>query len=395
MAELALRLLHNLRWQDGVDIVLLTAILSVTYRLIRRTVALQVVLALFILIAGTHVASELGLVLTSYLLSAVGGVAAIALVVLFQSEIRRTLARLNPAHWLRRNRAKGNRLDHNAIVADAAFALAARKKGALIVIPRWDALADHVTAGTAIDARLSAALIETIFASAAPLHDGAVVVRDGKLQRAGAVLPLATEGADPSHGTRHRAALGLARLTDALVVCVSEEHGTVCLAHDDQLEPMPDKAQLRLDLQLLGATGTPPARSTSGSVGRWLRTLAPHVLILGGVIGVWTALALDRSNAVTRNVPLQIRGLDDGVTVDPPRISNVAVELRSSRRELERLPASAVEAYVELTRNAFGTRSYRVRTRAPAGIEIASFTPETVQITARPAPAAGAGGSAK
>jgi diadenylate cyclase len=387
MTELGLRLLHNLRWQDVVDILLLTVILSIAYRLIRRTVAVQVALALIILIVGTRVSSEVGLVLTSYLLSAAGAITGIAIVVLFQTEIRRTLARLNPVNWLRRHPTKGNRLDGSTIVAEAAFALAARKKGALIVIPRWDPLADHVTAGTIIDARISAALIETIFTSSAPLHDGAVVIRDGNLQRAGVVLPLATERADPSHGTRHRAALGLARATDALVVCVSEEHGTVSLAHDEVLETMTDKAQLRRDLQLLGTTGAPRSRSTSAGWGMRLKTLLPHVLILIGVMGVWAALALHRSYAVTRTVPLEIRGVDDGMIVDPPRQSNVAVALRSSRQELDRMPAGAVEAYVELPRNAFGTRSYRVRTRAPAGIDITSFTPDTVQVTTRPAPA--------
>jgi uncharacterized protein (TIGR00159 family) len=381
-------LLHNLHWQDVVDILILTVILSVAYQLFRRTVAVPVAVALLILIAGTRIASELGLVLTSYLLSAIGAVAAIAILVLFQTEIRRTLARLNPMRWLRRQPAKGNRLDESAIVAEAAFALAARKKGALIVIPRWDPLADHVTAGTAIDARVSAALIETIFTSSAPLHDGAVVVRDDRLQRAGAVLPLATERADPTHGTRHRAALGLARVSDALVVCVSEEHGTVSLAHDDHLEPMADKAQLRQDLQVLGTTGAPRVRPASAGLG-WLRILVPHVLILVGVVGAWAALALDRSSVITRAIPLEIRGVDEGTIVDPPRPISVAVELRSSRRELKRLPPGSVEAYVELPRNAYGTRSYRVRTRAPAGIDITNFVPDTVQITARPAGGSG------
>jgi diadenylate cyclase len=394
MAGFLARLLHNLRWQDVVDILLLTALFSILYRLIRRTVAVQVALALLILIAGSWGARELGLILTSYLLSGVGAVAAVAIVVLFQGEIRRTLARLNPARWWRRGPAKGNRLDENTIIAEAAFALAERRKGALIVIPRWDPLADHVTAGTAIDARVSAALIETIFTSSAPLHDGAVVVRDGKLQRAGAVLPLATERADPMHGTRHRAALGLARATDALVVCVSEEHGTVSLAHDDQLETMADKAQLRRDLQLLGTTGA-RARLSSAGLGSRLQTLLPHLVILIGVLSAWATLALDRSNAVTRSIPLEVRGVSDGMLVDLPRQSSVAVEMRSSRRELERLPPGAVEAYVELPRNPFGTRNYRVRTRAPAGIEITSFTPETVQVTARPAAAGNPNGTGK
>jgi diadenylate cyclase len=380
-------LLHTLRWQDVVDILLLTLIVSVAYRLIRRTVAVQVVLALIILLAGSWIANELGLILTSYLLSAVSAVATIAIVVLFQTEIRRTLARLNPSRWLRHSPAKGNRLDEAAIVAEAAFSLAARKKGALVVIPRSDPLADYVTAGTIIEARVSVALIETIFTSSSPLHDGAVVVREGRILRAGVVLPLATERADLSHGTRHRAALGLARATDALVVCVSEECGTVSLAHDEVLEAMADHVQLRRTLQVLGTSGAPRSESAPARLATSLGTFLPHFAIFIGVVGAWAALALDRSHAVTRIVPLEIRGIGEEMVVDPPRQNSVAVGLRSSRRELDRLPPGAVEAYVELSNTSLGSRNYRVLTRAPAGIEITSFVPEIVQVSAHQRPA--------
>jgi diadenylate cyclase len=377
-------LLHSLRWQDIVDILLLTLVASGTYRLIRRTVAVQVALGLAVLLAGSWAANYFGLILTSYLLSAIGAIAAIAIVVLFQSEIRRALGRINPSRWFDRGPTKSNRLDAAAIVTESAFSLAERKKGALIVIPRWDQVFDHVTAGTVVEARLSVPLIDAIFTSTSPLHDGAVVLREGRVLRAGVVLPLATESADPKHGTRHRAALGLARATDAMVVCVSEEYGTVSLAHDDMLEGMPDKNNLRTALQLLGSTG--PRRDRLGATNppSPLTSSLPHLAILIGVVGAWAALALDRSHAITRVVPLEIRGVTDGIAVDPPRQSNVAVELRSSRRELERLLPSAVEAYVELQDNSFGSHVYRIHARAPAGIEVASFVPDTVQIVSRP-----------
>jgi diadenylate cyclase len=382
MASLLGRLLHSLRWQDVVDIAVLTLVASATYRLIRRTVAVQVALGLAILLAGSWVANYVGLILTSRVLSSISAISAVAIVVLFQSDIRRAMGRVNPSRWFGRSPTKTNRLDASSIVADAAFSLAARGKGALIVIPRWDLVFDHVTAGTVVEARLSAALIDAIFTSTSPLHDGAIVLRDGRVMRAGVVLPLATENTDPTHGTRHRAALGLARATDALIVCVSEERSTVSLAHDDQLELMPDKNHLRTTLQLLGsATSRRDRAIASGST--WT-SLLPHVAIFVGVVGAWAALALDRSHAITRIVPLEIRGVTDGVAVDPPRQTSVAVELRSSHRELERLPADAVEAYVELQKDSFGAHVYRVHARAPAGIEVASFVPDTVQLFSRP-----------
>lgn len=377
-------LFHSLRWQDVVDVVLLTLILSGTYRLIRRTVAVQVALGLLILLVGSWIANYFGLILISYLLSGVSAVATITIVVLFQSEIRRALGRMNPSRWFEREPGKGNRLDPSAILAEAAFSLAERRKGALVVIPRWDQVFDHVTAGTVVEARLSVALIDAIFTSTSPLHDGAVVLREGRVLRAGVVLPLATETADPRHGTRHRAALGLARATDALVICVSEERGTVCLAHDDVLDPMANKAQLRAALQMLGDTNTRRDRVRTADQPSMAATVLPHLAIFVGVVGAWTALALDRSHAITRVVPLEIRGVSDTIAVDPPRQNSVAVELRSSHRELERLPAGAIEAYVELGNNSFGTRVYRIHARAPAGIEVAGFFPDTVQLTAHP-----------
>lgn len=377
-------LVHSLRWQDVVDVALLTLVLSGTYRLIRRTVAVQVALGLLILLVGSWVANSFGLILLTYLLSGVSAVATIAIVVLFQSEIRRALGRMTPSRWFERGAGKSNRLDSGAIVTEAAFSLAERRKGALMVIPRWDQVFDHVTAGTVVEARLSVALLDAIFTSASPLHDGAVVLREGRVLRAGVVLPLATETADPRHGTRHRAALGLARATDALVICVSEERGTVHLAHDDVLEEMANKAQLRNALQLLGDTGPRRDRLRAVEKPSPMATVAPHLAIFLGVVGAWAALALDRSHAITRVVPLEIRGVSDSIAVDPPRQNSIAVELRSSRRELERLPLGAIEAYVELGSGSFGTRSYRIHTRAPAGIEVTGFFPDTVQISARP-----------
>ena len=377
-------LLHSLRWQDVVDIAVLTLLASAAYRLIRRTVAVQVALGLAILLAGSWVANYFGLILASRVLSSIGSIAAIAIVVLFQSEIRRVLGRVTPSRWFGRSPTKANRLDANTIVAEAAFSLAARSKGALIVIPRWDQVFDHVTAGTVVEARLSVALIDAIFTSTSPLHDGAIVLRGSAVLRAAVVLPLATESADPTHGTRHRAALGLARATDALVVCVSEERGTVCLAHDDELESMRDESQLRTTLQLLGSASVRRERLGVASAGLPLTSLLPHLAIFVGVVAAWAALALDRSHAITRVVPLEIRGVTDGIAVDPPRQASVAVELRSSHRELEKLPLDAVEAYVELQKDSFGAHVYRIHARAPAGIEVASFVPDTVQLFARP-----------
>jgi diadenylate cyclase len=393
MHEFALTTLtRGLRWQDAVDVALLTLLFSSAYRWLRRTVAIQVAFGIATLVAGSWIANHLGLILTSYLLSAISAVATIAIVVIFQHEIRSGLNRVSPLRWLSRRRGQAAPQDSRAAIARAAFAVADHRKGGLIVIPRRDSIFEHVTAGTLVEARLSSSLIETIFTSASPLHDGAIVVSDTRLLRAGVVLPLSTETDDPSHGTRHRAAIGLARISDALIICISEERGSVCLVHDDALEAMVDEAQLFEALRRFGAgrRGDLPRTSARGllRLTGLMPRLAPHLTIFACVVAAWAALALDRSHAIARVVPLEIRGVNDGMVSDPPHYTSIAVELRSSRRELELLAPDAVEAYVDLAGTTLGAHVFRVHTSAPAGIEVASITPASVplQVRSRTAP---------
>ncbi len=377
-------LTHGLRWQDAVDVLVLTALFSWAYRWLRRTIAVQVAFGLITLLAVSWIASHLGLILTSYLLSAVSAVATIIVVVVFQHEIRRGLTRVSPLRWLSRRTASGALDDTDAIVAKAAFALAARRKGALVVLPRRDSIFDLATPGTLVDAHISVEMIETIFTSASPLHDGAVVIAADRVARAGVVLPLATEAQDPSFGTRHRAAIGLAQASDALIVCVSEERGTVHLAVGNAMTIMRDEAQLR-DALVRARPGASSALPEAGPrVRRRPANLWPHLVIFGGVLAAWAALALDRSHAVARVVPLEIRGVSNRLVFDPPRYTSVAVELRSSRRELEVLPPDAVVSFVDLSGTTVGLHTYRIVTTAPAGIEVVSETPSSIQIQIRP-----------
>ena len=205
------------------------------------------------------------------------------------------------------------------------------------------------------------------------------------------ILPLATDSATADHdadlGTRHRAALGLTDNCDALVVCVSEERGLVSLAQGETLETLDDEAALvsALARHGIGAT-SPDARKLRP---RWsARQIWPHVWTYLGVLAVvivgWAAMALDRSHAVARVVPLEIRSVGEGVAFDPPRFTSVAVELRSSERELATLPAEAVAAYVDLSGAAPGLRVFRVQTNAPRGIEVVNTSPSFIQMLLRP-----------
>jgi uncharacterized protein (TIGR00159 family) len=374
--------LHGLRWQDGADVVLLTVLFSWAYTWMRRTVAVQMTFGMMTLVAASWVASHFGLILTSYLLSAVSAVATIVVVVVFQREIRRGLSRASPLRWIRKWSRKPRVEASAAIVAQAAFALAVAGKGALIVLPRHDWVGEYISGGLAIDARLSSALLEAVFTSTAPLHDGAVVVGNERLAWAGGVLPLAADTGDPRHGTRHRAALGLASASDAIVVCVSEERGTVVVAHDAGLTPVLSEAELRDMLEGLGSgrkvrNERPPDRP------RRAVDMLAYVAIFVGVVLAWSAMVRDRSDVVARVIPLELRGVSDSLRFDPPRFASVAVGLRGSRREIELLAPDAVQAFIDIAGSSSGPHTFRVQTNAPAGVEVVSVVPSTVSLQLR------------
>lgn len=158
----------------------------------------------------------------------------VVLAIVFQPELRRIFTRIGQRELFRfKSRSQSYQIDY---VLNAMEVLASRKRGALVVFSRSVGLKNFLDTGTRLNAELSSSLIITIFGHDTPLHDGAVVVAEGKIAAAGCFLPLSKQsGIRKSFGTRHRAALGLTEETDAVVLVVSEETGALSLAYDSNL----------------------------------------------------------------------------------------------------------------------------------------------------------------
>ena len=231
-----------LRIWDLVDILVVGFVIYQILMLIRGTRAVQLVIGLFLLFAAYVVSRWLGLYTLQWLLSYVGLVVPIALLVLFQPELRRMLEQLGRGsvslvgftpHGLDREAAI--RLVND--VARAARILGSRKIGALIVLERRVGLEDFIETGIRVDAVVTVQLLISVFYPNTPLHDGAVIIRGNRLVAAGCLLPLSERpGLTRPLGTRHRAAIGLSEVTDALAVVVSEETGTISLAVEGRLD---------------------------------------------------------------------------------------------------------------------------------------------------------------
>ena len=229
MSELLGSFLQQVRLTTVVDIGITALLIYWLFSLIRGTRAVRLVIGVSVLIVVYVVAVAAGLELLTRILQGGAVVGLFALVVIFQPEIRRALERIGRVGsfgWMLPG-ADSRAVEHVAQeVARAASELSAEGHGALIVIERETGLEDAAESGVMVHGDVSADLIRTIFAPRTPLHDGAVIIRGETILAAGALLPLAETTVQTERlGTRHRAALGIAEQTDAIVVVVSEENG--------------------------------------------------------------------------------------------------------------------------------------------------------------------------
>ncbi|MBI4082137.1 MAG: TIGR00159 family protein [Candidatus Lambdaproteobacteria bacterium] len=239
-------LVTNLRLRDVIDIALLSAIIYGLLLLIKGTRTIPILLGLTVLVVAYGLASFLNLDAISFLMSNLFSSAVVILVVLFQADIRNALAQVGMTTMLRELSATPP-VDLIDEVATAAYDMAQKRIGASIVLELETGLRNYTERGKAIMARPTADLLVSIFVTASPLHDGAVIInRKGQLAAARCILPLSMNPATSAFlGTRHRSALGLSEETDAVIVVVSEERGVVSLAHGGTLLRDIDEPELR------------------------------------------------------------------------------------------------------------------------------------------------------
>lgn len=237
----------SLRVLDVIDILLVAILLYQLYRLIRGTAVMSIVGGVALLYILWMVVRTLNMELLSSILGQVLGVGVVALIVVFQPEIRKFLLligsrymkrNLRPLNNLLRRRNKGMSTTVDVVsIAEACASMAQTRTGALIVIARRSNLEEYIGTGDIIDARTSSRLLENLFFKNSPLHDGAVIIAGSRVIAARCVLPI-SENPDlpPHYGMRHKSGIGMTELTDALVVLVSEETGKISVADGGKIK---------------------------------------------------------------------------------------------------------------------------------------------------------------
>jgi uncharacterized protein (TIGR00159 family) len=246
-------LIGNFGWQDAADILLVAIVLYWVVNLIRGTRAAAMLLGLLAVWGVYFGAQRLELLSTYTILHALLSQILLIIVVIFQNDIRRALTQVGTGAFFS-GRERQEQRQALAEVSRAAVTLAARRVGALIVLQREIGLNDFIEVGTALDAAVSRDLIVSIFIPNSPVHDGALIIQDGRITAAGCFLPLtANPLINRALGTRHRAAIGLTEETDAVVVVVSAEEGSISIVHQGRLTQGLDASTLRPSLERLFA----------------------------------------------------------------------------------------------------------------------------------------------
>jgi diadenylate cyclase len=253
-----------------IDISIVAYVLYRILGLIRGTRAVQLLKGLVLLLAFTVVASFLNLDMVNWLVEKLWILFAITLPIVFQPELRRFLEQLGRGSFFASHRHQSLMEEYENIileVSEAAKVLARNRVGALIVLTRETGIAEYLESGVKMDALVSSALLINLFVPNTPLHDGATVINKGRIDRAACFLPLSDNPTlDQELGTRHRAGLGISEVSDALVVIVSEETGTISLAREGQLQRYLDGDSLKeiLTRELLSSD-----RSGDSLLRRW------------------------------------------------------------------------------------------------------------------------------
>jgi len=232
-----------------VDILLVATVIYLLLRLVRESTAVRILIVLTLVMLSYLAARLAGLVTFTWILDNFILSMFLILVVIFQYDIRRALLTFSRGRVVRSGEQDHHEGESTALLdqlADAAHALSERRNGALIVIEREMSLEHFMEVGTEIDAKVTSELLSSIFLPYSPIHDGAVIISHGKLTRAGCFLPL-TQNPEVAKelGTRHRAAIGLTELVDALVIVVSEETGSVSVVSGGNITSNLESAPLR------------------------------------------------------------------------------------------------------------------------------------------------------
>jgi diadenylate cyclase len=371
----------SIRWQDIVDVALNSYILFRLYVLFRGTNTFRALIGIAVLWFFQRIAVSLGLIITSWAVQGITAFAALIIIVVFRNEIRSVLQVKNMGAilWeLPRSISK----TPIEIIVESVFELSQRKVGALIVLPGNDDLSDIVHSGIPWQGLVSKEMITGIFWEDNPVHDGAAVIQGNQVTEVGVILPLSHRKDFPSYyGTRHRAAAGLAEKTDAMMIVVSEERGTVSLAkgyHFDIVRREEDLAEaLKEHLGL--------STKRTGRIQRERFELGAAALVSFLIItAIWFSYARGVDTLISFDIPIEYTNRDPNTEILDTSTNTVRLELGGSGALIRSLRPDQVKVRVDLGKYSVGKNRFTITSdnvSLPPGVFLKNVRTPVVEVT--------------
>jgi hypothetical protein len=302
-------------------------------------------------------------------------------VVVFQSEIRQVLDRMSPVRFFL---GRPEALDRIVVedVAKAAFDLAQRRVGALIIFKRQDVLDDFLKGGVPLDGRVSQEVLSSIFLPQSPTHDGAIAIQGGRIVAMRCYLPLSENPDLPQkYGTRHRAGIGITERSDAVSLIVSEERGEVSLAVRGRIELIANSDDLKGRLEAMIVN--PQQKRRGGWQSVWATNLAPKIISFVLVCVLWVFIGGQPRAEIWMTVPLEYRNMPANMEIVGDLINRVEVGIRGPRTLISSISPDQLKAHVDLSQSMSGVNHIRLtpdNVRVPLGTEVTKVAPSSVRI---------------
>jgi diadenylate cyclase len=371
----------SIRWQDIVDILLTSYILFRLYILFRGTNVFRVLIGIAILWFFQKIASLLGLIVTSWSIQGFTGVATIIIIVIFRNEIRSVLQTKNYRALLWEFPKKGIDTPVETIV-DSVFELSKKGTGALIVLSGKEDISETVHSGIKWEGLVSKEMLMSIFWHDNPVHDGAAVVQGDHITQVGSILPLSRRKDLPSYyGTRHRAALGLAEITDCLVIAVSEERNDIVAAKGSNFYQIRKKAELT---GLLNEhVGIHPEQFDYLKRQKLEFATAAVVSVLS-IAAIWFSFTRGVDTLITVEAPLEYMNRSQDMEILDTSVNTVLLDLSGSSRLLDNIGPNQVKVTVDLSEGSVGRNTFPIpaeKISLPPGVFLRNVRPPSVDVT--------------
>lgn len=379
---------ENFRVQDFFDILIITSLVYVFLIWFKNTASRFVFVGIILLGVVYLLARLFQLYLTSMVLQGFFAILLIALVVIFQEEIRRFFERLATWGTLRKQPAQeagSYRLDMEIIV-ESMGEMAAAKTGALIVLQGKDPLDRHLKGGYVLDGCLSQPLLTSIFDVHSAGHDGAVVIDKGRVLKFGCHLPLSSDAAISGRlGLRHTAALGLSEKSDALCLVVSEERGTISVAREGRLDLVENTSELTGILEAFYAKHAPAEKAKPFA--NWLqKNTAEKAVAVLVAMALWFAFGYQR-DWVQRDflVPIEYRNIPAEWHIDEPKVFQAKISISGSVQAFNLFNPNGLTLSLDLANIEQGTQDIvlsRKMIRLPSNLSVTKIQPAKIRIVA-------------